>query len=155
MQPKPQQEISMVLYASEFDQSKYLKAADIGEVGSEKRAKMRVVTKETDVGERQETKACVWFTNLDKGLLLNKTNLRTLQGAFGDAMDAWAGKIVVLYVIMDDFRGKMGPAIRVKIPPPKDGYKAPPKPTPKPPVEEDLDGFDDPEQLDDDVSDVR
>ena len=145
----------MVLYASEFDQSKYLKAADIGEVGSEKRAKMRVVTKETDVGERQETKACVWFTNLDKGLLLNKTNLRTLRGAFGDAMDAWASKIAVLYVIMDNFRGKMGPAIRVKILPPKDSYRASPKPAPKLPVDEEVDGFDEPEQLDDDISDVR
>ena len=149
----------MVLYASEFDQSRYLKAADIGEVGSEKRVKIKAVTKETDVGERQETKACVWFTNLDKGLLLNKTNLRTLQGAFGDTMDAWASKIAVLYVIMDNFRGKMGPAVRVKIPPPKDNYRvpAPKKPPPKPSVDEDeeLDGFDEPEQLNDDISDVR
>ena len=144
----------MVLYASEFDQSRYLKAADIGEVGSEKRVKIKAVTKETDVGEKQETKACVWFTNLDKWLLLNKTNLRTLQGAFGDVMDAWASKIAVLYVIMDNFRGKMGPAVRVRIPPPKETHKAavsPPKPTP--PVDEG-DGFDDPERLDDDISDV-
>ena len=59
---------------------------------------------------------------------------------------------------MADFRGKMGPAMRVRIPPPKEAYKAPaspPKPTPKPPVDEELDGFDDPEQLDDDISDVR
>jgi hypothetical protein len=145
----------MVLYASEFDQSRYLKAADIGEVGSEKRVKIKAVTKETDVGERQETKACVWFTNLDKGLLLNKTNLRTLQGAFGDAMDAWASKIAVLFVIMDNFRGKMGPAVRVRIPPLKEAKASPPKPTPKPPVDEELDDFDEPGQLDDDISDVR
>jgi hypothetical protein len=153
---KTQQEISMVLYASEFDQSRYLKAADIGEVGSEKRVKIKVVTKETDVGEKQETKACVWFTNLEKGLLLNKTNLRTLQGAFGDAMDAWASKIAVLYVIMDNYHGKMIPSLRVRIPPPKEAHKAPVsplKPTPKPPADED-DGFDDPEPLDDHISDV-
>jgi hypothetical protein len=145
-----------MLYASDFDQSKYLKAADIGEVGSEKRVKIKAVTKETDVGERQETKACVWFTNLDKGLLLNKTNLRVLQGAFGNIMDAWPGKIAVLFVIMDNFRGKMTPSVRVRIPPPKEASKAsasPPKPTPKPPADE-VDGFDDPEQLDDDISDV-
>jgi hypothetical protein len=146
-----------MLYASDFDQSKYLKAADIGEVGSEKRVKIKAITKETDVGERQETKACVWLTNLEKGLLLNKTNLRTLQGAFGNVMDAWVGKITVLYVIMDNFRGKMTPSIRVRIPPPKEAHKAPvspPKTTPKPPADE-VDGFDDPEDdLDDDVSDV-
>jgi hypothetical protein len=143
-----------MLYASDFDQSKYLKAADIGEVGSEKRVKIKAVTKETDVGEKQETKACVWFTNLEKGLLLNKTNLRTLQGAFGDLMDSWAGKIAVLYVVMDNFRGKITDAVRVRIPPPRENHKAPvspPKPTP--PVDE-VDGFDDPERLDDDISDV-
>jgi hypothetical protein len=148
----------MVLYAHEFDQSRYLKAADIGEVGSEKRVKIKAVTKETDVGERQETKACVWFTNIDKGLILNKTNLRTLQGAFGDTMDAWSNKIVVLYVIMAPFRGQMGPATRVKIPPRKDSYRAPsPKPAPKPSVDEDeeLDGWDASERLNDDIQDVR
>jgi hypothetical protein len=143
-----------MLYASDFDQSKYLKAADIGEVGSEKRVKIKAVTKETDVGEKQETKACAWFTNLDKGLLLNKTNLRTLQAAFGDAMAAWAGKIVVLYVIMDNFRGKMTPSLRVRIPPPKEKKTAVSPPKPTPPVDE-VDGFDDSEQLDDDESDVR
>jgi hypothetical protein len=148
----------MVLYASDFDQSKYLKAADLGEIGGEKRLKIKTVTKEIEVGERQETKACVWFTNIDRGLLLNKTNLRVLQGAFGNDMELWAGKIIVAYSIMAPFRGQMVPSLRVRIPPPKEAYKAPaspPKQTPKPPVEEDVDGFDDPEQLDDDVSDVR
>jgi hypothetical protein len=141
----------MVLYASDFEQSKYLRATDLGEIGSEKRVKIKAVTKETDVGEKQETKACVWFTNLDKGLILNKTNLRMLQGAFGDSMDAWPSKIVVLFSIMADLRGKPTPAVRVRIPPPKEAYKAPPpKPTPKPSVEEELD-----DDFDDEISDVR
>ena len=72
----------------------------------------------------QETKACVWFTNIDKGLLLNKTNLRTLQGAFGDD-DGCAGpaRSSCCISIMADFRGKMGPAMRVRIPPPKDSLQ--------------------------------
>ena len=145
-----------MLYASDFDQSRFLKAADIGEVGAEKRVKIKTVTKEPDVGEKQETKACVWFTNLEKGLLLNKTNLRVLQGAFGNIMDAWPGRIIIVFVIMADFRGKMGPALRVRISPPKDNYKAPPaKPTPKPTVDEDEDRFDESGQLGDDDSDVR
>jgi hypothetical protein len=52
-------------------------------------------------------------------LLLNKTNLRTLRGAFGDTMDGWIGKIVVVFPTMTDLRGKMVPAIRVRIPAPK------------------------------------
>jgi hypothetical protein len=70
-------------------------------------------------------------------------------------MDAWVGKIMVLYVIMDNFRGKMTPSVRVRIPPPKEikAPVSPEKPTPKPPADE-VDGFDDPERLDDDISDV-
>jgi len=148
----------LTLLASDFDQSRYLRAADLGGLGSEKRLKIKAVTKEIDVGERKETKAVLWFTTTDKGLMLNKTNLRVLQGAFGNVMDNWPDKIVVVLSAMVDFRGKMTPALRVKIPPPKDNYRAPPKkaePTPKPPVDEEPDGFDDPESLDDDLSDVR
>ena len=78
----------MVMYASEFDQSKYLRAADLGEVGSEKRLKIKTITKETNVGEEQKTRPGLWFTTVAKGLLLNKTNLRVLQSGFGDAMDS-------------------------------------------------------------------
>ena len=149
----------MVLYASTFDQSKYLNGTSLGEIGSEKRVKIKTVTKETNVGERQETKACAWFTNIDKGLLLNKTNLRTLQGAFGDDMEKWANKIVVLYSIMVSVEGKMVPGLRVRIPPPKDAsYKAPaskPKPAPMPVEDEDVDDWDNSEQLDDDISDIK
>jgi hypothetical protein len=156
---KPGEEVrNLTLLASDFDQSRYLRATDFGELGSEKRLKIKAVTKEIDVGERKETKAVLWFTTTDKGLMLNKTNLRVLQGAFGNVMDNWPDKIVVVFSAMVDFRGKMTPALRVKIPPPKDNYRAPPqkaKPTPKPPVDEEPDGFDDPESLDDDISDVR
>src|SRR5882762_8119721 len=139
----------MVLYAHDFDQSKYLRAADLGETGSEKRLKIKIVTKEIDVGEERRTKAVVWFTNTDKGLVLNKTNLRTLQSAFGDQMDLWVGRIVVVFSTMADFRGQMVPALRVRIPPPKDSYRAPPppkKPTPPPPADEyeDVESWDEP-----------
>lgn len=141
----------MVLYASDFDLSKYLKSGDLGDVGTEKRLKIKTVTKETHVGEREETKACLWFTTTDKGLLLNKTNRQVLWDAFGNDMSLWAGKVIVVFVAMTEFRGKMGPGLRVRIPPPKDDYRAPApkKPPPKPQVEEEPDDFDEAENLDD------
>jgi hypothetical protein len=144
----------MTLYASDFDQSKFLRAASVGEVGSEKRLKIKDVTREDDVGEQKEKKLVVWFTTTDKGLMLNKTNLRILQSAFGNDTANWIGKIVIVFVVMADFRGKMVPALRVRIPPPKDNYRAPPPP-PKPSFEEELDDFDGSGQLNDDISDVR
>ena len=92
-----------------------------------------------------EVKLTVWFTNSKRGLVLNRTNNRTIRASYGDAVDGWTGKIIVLYPTTAEFRGKMGPAMRVRIPPPKDGYRASPKPAAKPAVDEELDDFDEPE----------
>jgi hypothetical protein len=94
-----------------------------------------------------EDKLVVWFTNSDKGLVLNKTNNRTVRAAFGDDTDSWPGKIIVMFPTMAEMRGSMVPALRVKIPPKSNGSEAAaqPAPAPKPTA--------DPE-LNDDISDV-
>ena len=107
----------MVLLASNFDQSRYFKAAD---QQTEKKLRIKDVTEEEiGVGKDKERKLVVWFTNDERGLVLNRTNNRTLRGAFGDICDGWKGKIVVLFPTQDDFRGRMVPVLRVRIPPPK------------------------------------
>jgi hypothetical protein len=106
-----------MLLASAYDQSKYFKAAD---TPTEKKLRIKEVTEEEiGVGADKERKLCVWFTNDDRGLVLNKTNNRTLRGAFGDACDGWKGKIVIVFPTQDEFRGRMVPVLRVRIPPPK------------------------------------
>jgi hypothetical protein len=106
-----------MLLASTYDQSKYFKAAD---VTAEKKLRIKDVTvEELGVGKDTERKLCVWFTNDARGLVLNKTNNRTLRGAFGDACDGWKGKVVVVFPTEDDLRGRMVPVLRVRIPPPK------------------------------------
>jgi hypothetical protein len=117
----------MTLYASEFDQSRWLHSNDIGDVGTERRLKIRDVTKEV-VGEKEEPKACVWFTTTDKGLLLNKTNLRLLQSAFGDDMSKWKDKIAIVFVVPCMYKGQPTTGMRIRIPPPKDNYRAPSQP---------------------------
>jgi hypothetical protein len=117
----------MVL-ASSYDQSRYFKAADL-EI--EKKLRIKSVTEE-QVGERKEQKLVVWFTNDEHGLVLNKTNNRTIRGAFGDDCSGWTGKIVVLFPTMDEFRGKMVPVMRVRIPPPKQATVGNGQPAPKP-----------------------
>jgi len=140
----------MVLLASSYDESRFFRGEDLK---TETRLKIKNVTEEKMADG--EVKLTVWFTNDKHGLLLNRTNNRTIRGAYGDAVDGWSGKIIVLYPTTAEFRGKMGPAMRVRIPPPKDSYRASPKPAPKPAVDEEVDDFDEPEQLDDDISDVR
>jgi hypothetical protein len=136
----------MVLLASTFDQSKYLNAGDLTQ---EKALRIKEVTVEmVRSGPAQEQKPVVWFTNHKKGLVLNKTNNRTLRGSFGDDMEKWAGKVVNVYPTQTDYGGKTVGALRVRIPPPKQaaaGNGQPTKvvqevlpPEPKPPLADDL-----------------
>jgi hypothetical protein len=106
-----------MLLASAYDQTKYFKAADMP---TEKKLRIKDVTEEEiGVGKDKERKLCIWFTNDARGLVLNRTNNRTLRGAFGDACDGWKGKIIVVFPTQDDFRGRMVPVLRVRIPAPK------------------------------------
>jgi hypothetical protein len=106
----------MVLLASSYDQSRFLKAADLER---EKKFRIKIVTEESVGAEQKEKKLVVWFANDERGLVLNKTNNRTIRGAFGDAVDGWVGKIIIIFPTMVDMRGKLTAALRVRIPPPK------------------------------------
>jgi hypothetical protein len=136
----------MVLLASNYDQSRFLKAQDLT---VEKKFKIKSVSEEAvGVGKDKENKLVLWFTNDKRGLVMNKTNIRTLRGPFGDNCESWVGKVIVIYPTMSDFRGTMTPCLRVRIPPPKggNGYPVAAKPaTPlDSPVEVDVDDdFDD------------
>ena len=107
----------MVLLASNFDKSKYLKAADLDK---EKKFRIKSATDEVvGMGDDKEHRLVLWFTNDERGLVLNRTNIRILREAFGDVVDSWIGKVIAVYPTSVDFRGKLVPALRVRIPPPK------------------------------------
>jgi hypothetical protein len=120
------------LLASKYDSGKFLKSQDIQ---GERRFKIKSVSEE-DVGQGRdkERKLVVWFTNDQRGLVLNLTNIRVLRGAFGDVCDDWAGKVIVVFVAQTEFRGEIKPGLRVRIPPPKTA----PVPEPVAAVEEEL-----------------
>ena len=114
----------MALYASEFDKSRYLKAADLKQ---DKKFRIKAVTEETFEREGgKERKLVVWFTNDERGLVLNRSNNRTLRGAFDDDTANWVGKVIAVFPTTTEFRGKMVPALRVRIPPPKQAAAAAP-----------------------------
>ena len=79
----------MVLLASSYDQSRFLKAADLQR---EKKFRIKNTTEELIGAEQKEKKLVVWFTNDERGLVLNKTNNRAIRGAFGDAVDAGSAR---------------------------------------------------------------
>src|SRR6516165_11129236 len=121
-----------MLLASSYDQTRWLKAADLP---TEKKFRIKSVTvEEIGIGKDKETKLVVWFTNDPRGLVLNRVNNRTIRGAFGDACDGWAGKVIAVFPTMAEFRGEMKPALRVRIPPPKSNGQPAAKPVTPPPA---------------------
>ena len=107
----------MVLLASMYDQSKFLRAEDLTQ---DKVLRIKSVTEElVGQGADQQKKLVVWFTNSPKGLALNRTNNRTIRGAYGDDVAGWAGKLIAVFPTQADFRGRLVGAVRVRIPPPK------------------------------------
>ena len=146
----------MVLLASDYDKSRFLKADDFE---GERKFRIKGVTEElVGAGADKEKKLVVWFTNDERGLVLNRVNNRTLRGAFGDDTAGWAGKVIIIFPMMVEMRGKMVPGLRVRIPPPKPGSQVAavkPKPSgngqiavaaakPKPPADDELDEVDEP-----------
>jgi hypothetical protein len=143
----------MVLFASDYDKSRFFKADDFK---GERKLRIKSVTEElVGAGADKAKKLVVWFTNDELSFILNRVNNRTLRGAFGDDTAGWAGKVIIIFPTMVEMRGKMVPGLRVRIPPPKQGGQVAavkPKPSgngqtavaakPKPPVEEKLDDVD-------------
>ena len=109
----------MVLLASTYDQSRFLRAEDVPQ---EKTLRIKSATEELiGAAAEREQKLVLWFTNTEKGLVLNRTNNRAIRAAYGDDTAGWAGKLVTLFQTMSDFKGRLVPALRVRIPPPKSG----------------------------------
>ena len=99
---------------SEAVPSKYLKATDIGQ-RQVRLTILRITMEEVEVGR---TMPVVYFTKAKRGLVLNKTNGLMITAAYGDEMDRWAGKEVILYSMKVPFQGKVVDSIRIDVPMP-------------------------------------
>jgi hypothetical protein len=126
------------LLASDFDRGKFLKAGDLT---TEKRFKIKSATVEV-LGQDKDRKLVLWFTNDERGLVLNKTNIRLLTPVLGDDTRNWAGAIISVYPTTTSLGAKTVPCLRVK--PPKVSVANPvvePEPEPEAPksLKDDLD----------------
>lgn len=65
---------------------------------------------------RQDMCPVLYFQGKDKGVVLNKTNARTISAAYGDDTEAWAGQPVELYEAEVMYEGKAVPGIRMTVP---------------------------------------
>lgn len=89
-------------------ESNYLKASDIkGHTPTVLIEKVEIVKFEDK--EKAETKPAIFFAGKEKGVVLNKTNVRSIIEAYGTESDHWLGKNIMLSVVATE----MGDGIRV------------------------------------------
>lgn len=95
--------------------SKWLKSGDIPE-GSDLVLTIKSVGMETvGQGDDAEQKPIVYFTDTDKGLVLNKTNANAIAGLYGPETAGWAGKRIALFATEVQYGSQMTLAIRVRL----------------------------------------
>src|ERR1700676_698864 len=92
--------------------SKYLQASDLR--GKQVKLTMMHVAAETMTDGK--AKPILYFMKAKKGLVLNKTNGLVIAAAYGDEMDRWSGKEIILFSMKVQFKEKIVDAIRVEIP---------------------------------------
>ena len=95
--------------------SKYIKSAELQ--GREFAVVMdRVVLEKLEEDGAAKNKPVLYFTNAQKGLVLNFINSNTIKEAYGAETDDWHGKKIILYTTKVQFGGKMVDGLRVRIP---------------------------------------
>lgn len=67
-----------------------------------------------EVGDEKVTKGVVFFEEFNRGLVLNRTNLKRIIGHHGNETDNWLGKKITLYPSETNFGGKAVECIRVR-----------------------------------------
>jgi hypothetical protein len=90
--------------------SQYLKGDDI-EPGETVTIK---VVRDELVGMDQESKPVLYLDEYERGIVLNKTNARSLVKVYGDDETTWPGKKIVLHTEAVSFRGETTNAIRMQ-----------------------------------------
>lgn len=99
---------------TELCPSPHLEALDIGDgIGAALVVTIaRVEVRE--VGAEKVKKGVVYFSEFDRGLVLNKTNSRTIASLYGSNTDDWIGEEITIYRSETSFQNKTVPCIRVK-----------------------------------------
>jgi hypothetical protein len=109
---KHQQE-QQLLISTAFP-GRYLKSEDLmGEI-------MTVTIKGLameQVSRSGDPQPVLYFKEFQKGLVLNKTNSKTIAKAHGDETNHWRGRQVDLYEAMVEYQGDVMPAIRMRVKP--------------------------------------
>src|SRR6516162_2167666 len=114
--------------------SKYLSAADLGD--KKIRTRIGKIRKETmrQQSGAERTKFVIYFTTLDKPMVLNATNKNALVDALGKVPASWGGADIGLYTENTQFAGKPVKGLRLRVLGPAKTAAAASKATPAKPA---------------------
>ena len=97
---------------TEFLTGNYLTAA---EMKAPANVTIRCVEREMiGQGQDQQPKLVLYSNELQKGLVLNKTNLGVIAQLYGTETERWPGQALQLYSELVNFQGRMVSGIRVR-----------------------------------------
>jgi hypothetical protein len=95
--------------------SKYIKVAELGDKPT--LYTISHVEMETmGFGQDKKTAPVLYFREIERGLVLNRTNNNTIIDAYGDESETWRGKPIVLVPTDVEYKGKLQPGIRLRQP---------------------------------------
>lgn len=95
--------------------SKYVRAADL--LGKDAVLTISHVMRDEELQMRngtKEKKPIVYFSETEKGLVLNKTNKASIVALHGRVVKGWTGKQIAVYPTQGSFGGKTVDCIRIR-----------------------------------------
>lgn len=104
--------------------SKFLKSEDIGN----QRWPLTIRAVQMEEVSDNEQKPIVYFHELEKGLVLNKTNAEMIVQLYGDDTDRWTGQKIEMYATPVQYQGQSKMGLRVLAPLPAMPAHQPPQP---------------------------
>jgi len=94
--------------------SNYISAGDLGGVGGNGAIVTIKEVRQEEVGRSKEMCPVLFFSDAQKGLVLNKTNANSLAEMFGGETDRWAGQQIGLYCVDTEYEGRHVEGVRVR-----------------------------------------
>jgi hypothetical protein len=92
--------------------SNYLKASDADGNPTYTMQDVKIESMKNRDGEEEE-KPVLYFVEVEKGLVLNRTNAQVISGFYGDDTDNWVGERVTLTSVDVSAFGQTKPALRI------------------------------------------
>jgi hypothetical protein len=99
---------------TELCPSPHLEPLDIGDRIGDERVLTIAGVDVREVGSEKVRKGVLLFKELDRGMVLNRTNSRTIATLHGSETKEWKGKKITLYRSETPFQGKIVSCLRVR-----------------------------------------